>query len=83
MLHGIPDNKYLFVNLDFDLYMPTLAGLKYFVPRLVRNGVVLVHDFFNKGYPGVEKAVKDFQSVHENIGILPIGDCCSIALINR
>ena len=40
------DDRFVFVNLDFDLYNPTLAGLEYFYPRMVSGGVILVHDYF-------------------------------------
>ncbi|MDR0747506.1 MAG: TylF/MycF family methyltransferase, partial [Helicobacteraceae bacterium] len=56
---GIED-RFCFVNLDFDLYDPTLAGLKFFYPRMVEGGVILIHDYFNPGYKGVKAAVSDF-----------------------
>lgn len=78
----IPDEKYLFVNLDFDLYNPIKAGLEYFYPRMMDGGVILVHDYFTKFYHGVEKAVSEFESVHDLIKT-PIGDGISIALYRR
>lgn len=35
------NDKYLFVNLDADLYAPILAGLEYFYPKLTRGGYYL------------------------------------------
>lgn len=34
----INDENYAFVSLDADLYEPTLAGLKFFYPKLTRGG---------------------------------------------
>ena len=39
---GLEDTTYFFVNLDFDLYHPILEGLRFFVPRLVIGGVLLL-----------------------------------------
>ena len=41
---GIENTCFGFVNLDFDLYNPTLEGLRFFYPRIVEGGVLLVHD---------------------------------------
>ena len=68
------NDKYLFVNLDADLYAPILAGLEYFYPKLTRGGTIFVHDYFADAYfDGVRKAVKEFiQQSHATIA--PIGD---------
>ncbi|MBR3622991.1 MAG: class I SAM-dependent methyltransferase [Selenomonadaceae bacterium] len=78
-LKDFPEQKYIFVNLDFDLYLPTLAGLRYFAPRLVKNGIILIHDYFNPGYPGVEQAVREFAK-ETGVRVLPIGDRCSVMI---
>ena len=78
---GLEDNKYLFVNLDFDLYNPTIEGLRYFYPRVVEGGVILVHDFYNSGYAGVKQAIDDFERENGVTRKYPIGDHCSIALL--
>lgn len=74
------DDKFVFVNLDMDLYKPTIAGLKFFYPKLVQNGVILLHDYYDDGGPGIKKAVTEF-SKEEDFSLLPIGDDRSIALI--
>lgn len=79
---GLESTKYFFVNLDFDLYKPILEGLRFFFPRMVDGGCILIHDYFNPGYPGVKQAVLDYQK--ENNFILykfPIGDHCSIGIL--
>lgn len=32
------DDTFCFVNLDMDLYQPTLAGLRFFYPKMIRGG---------------------------------------------
>jgi hypothetical protein len=76
------DDSFCFVHLDMDLYRPTLAGLRFFYPRLVAGGVVAVHDFFSSSFPNVKKAVYEFaDSVPGGIRTFPIGDAISIGMI--
>jgi len=78
---GIED-KFCFVNLDFDLYAPILAGLNFFYDKMVNNGVILVHDYFNDGFKGVKAAVSDFEKTRgKPLSLLPIGDGFSVAII--
>lgn len=58
---GLENEKFIFVNLDFDLYLPILAGLQFFYPRLAPGGVILVHDYFTKIYHGVKETVDEFK----------------------
>lgn len=75
----IPD-RFMFVNLDMDLYQPTYEGLNYFCPKMVRHGVILVHDYFTH-YQGIEKAVNQFLSNHPKLQAIPIGDEMSVAVV--
>jgi len=78
---GIED-KFCFVNLDFDLYAPILAGLNFFYDKMVNNGVILVHDYFNDNYKGVREAVSDFEKMRgKPLSMLPIGDGFSVAIL--
>jgi hypothetical protein len=79
----LPD-QFCFVNLDMDLFRPTLEGLRLFSAKMTDNGIMLVHDFFNKAYgEGIRNAVYDFISERssERYRLLPIGDAISIALV--
>lgn len=69
--------SFVFVNLDFNLYAPTLDGLIFFYPKLVRGGVILVHDALIS--PKVHRAAAEFCA---DMGIrpLPIGDGFSVAI---
>jgi hypothetical protein len=75
---GVED-RFCFVNLDFDLYDPILAGLEFFYPRMVDGGVILIHDYFNPRYRGVKAAVADFDKKNA-LKLMPIGDGISIAV---
>lgn len=79
---GLESVRFFFVNLDFDLYQPTLEGLRFFYTRIPTNGLILVHDFFTPGYHGVAEAGYDFEDeLGEILVKLPIGDGCSIAIV--
>lgn len=75
---GIDDN-FVFVNLDLDLYKPTLEGLRFFYPRMVSGGIIIVHDYLSTGYEGVKAAVKEFEA-EQNVYPFPIADRWSIAI---
>lgn len=77
---GIQDS-FQFVNLDLDLYAPTLAGLRLFYPQMVDGGVILVHDYFSDTYPGVKKALEEFERESGPLLKTPIGDKISIAIL--
>lgn len=75
------EDKFCFVNLDMDLHIPMLNGLRFFWDKMVENGCILLHDYFSDIFTGVKQAVDTFEQ-ERNINIIktPIGDGCSIAL---
>lgn len=76
------EDKFVFVNLDMDLYQPTLEGLRYFYPRMSTGGVILVHDYFSEIFPNIENAIDDFElELRNRIIKMPIGDDISMAII--
>ena len=79
--HGI-DDSFAFVNLDMDLYEPTIEGLRFFYPKMSEGGVILIHDYFSEAYPNIEQSVDNFE--HElgaRLHKIPIGDDISIAIV--
>lgn len=56
---GVED-EFSFVSLDVDLHDPTASGLRWFYPRLSKGGYIFVHDYNNRRYMGVRRAVEDF-----------------------
>jgi hypothetical protein len=51
--------RYALVHLDADLYNPQISGLEYFYKRIVRGGVLIVHDCNNE-YFGSRQALDEF-----------------------
>ena len=76
------DNKFVFVNLDVDLYQPIYEGLRYFYPRLVKGGYIFIHDYHLGDFRGVKKAVDDYSQMN-NICIVPIFDFGGSAVITK
>lgn len=75
------DETFCFVNLDFDLYLPILAGLEYFFPRMEKGGVILIHDYFTEGFKGVKAAVSAYEKkLGRPLNLFPIGDGISIGV---
>jgi hypothetical protein len=77
---GLEEERFAFVNLDMDLYAPQLAALRFFLPRMVERGIILVHDYYAPDLPGVKKAVDECADEWV-LSRLPIGDEMSIALV--
>lgn len=76
--------QFCFVNLDMDLYKPTLEGLRFFYPLMVQGGIIIIHDYFSQGYEGINAAVKEFiEETEEIIVPFPIGDHISIGIQKR
>lgn len=54
------EKTFSFVHLDVDIYESTLAGLEYFWPRMVRDGIIILDDFEEELTPGVKLAFYDY-----------------------
>lgn len=77
--NDLNEDRYIFVNLDTDLYQPIKDGLEVFYPRMASGGIILVHDYYSM-LAGVTKAVDEFIKEYHAVAI-PIGDYKSIAII--
>lgn len=78
---GIVDT-FCFVNLDMDLYKPTIEGLKFFWKKMECGGVILVHDYFSEVYEGVRRAVEEFCE-GKQMNLFPIGDSISVGMVKQ
>lgn len=67
------DETFCLVSLDADLFDPIYEGLKWFWPRLVKGGFILVHDYNNQLFPGARAAVSRF-SKESNVPFVPVTD---------
>jgi len=68
---GLENEIFAFVMLDLDLYAPTLAGLKFFYPRMSPRGYIFIHDYAD-GWEA-HRAVNDFMA-DKREGIVYIPD---------
>ncbi len=53
---SVVGRSFSFVHLDADLNESTLAGLEFFYPRMVRDGIVISHDYLSAD--GVESGLQ-------------------------
>ena len=69
------EETFCFVSLDVDFEPATLAGLRYFWPRLSPGGYLMLHDWGNPGLPGPAKALERYEAeVGERLPAVPIPD---------
>jgi len=61
-----PELKISLLNIDADIYEPSVTALKYFYPKVVKGGVVIFDDY--GVFPGETKAVDEYLK-NENIEI--------------
>ena len=78
---GVTD-CFCFVNLDLNLYQPTLESIKFFWDKMSQGGMILCHDYNSVQTPGVKKAIFDFEKqLGRFVPKTTIGDGLSAALI--
>lgn len=68
------EERFCLVSLDVDLEESTLAGLRYFLPRMSEGGYLLLHDYNNPGLPGVKRALKRWEAECGRLVAVPICD---------
>lgn len=69
------EETFCFVSLDVDFEPATLAGLRYFWPRLSNGGYLMLHDWGNPCLPGPAKALERYEAeVGERLPAVPIPD---------
>lgn len=68
------EKRWVFVSLDMDLYQPMKTGLFYFWPNMVEGGVIFVHDYNNKEFKGIKRAVSEAEQEFGRIYKIPVSD---------
>ena len=56
----ISEQKFSFVHIDVDMFQPTLDSLKFFFPRLEKNGIIICDDYNFSSFPGAKKAWDEY-----------------------
>jgi Macrocin-O-methyltransferase (TylF) len=79
----LADNlHFCLVHIDCDLYAPFAAALRYFYPRLVVGGFLIMHDYSNFFWDGAEKAVDEFFADKPE-KLIPIPDKSGTVVIRK
>ncbi len=68
------EKRWVFVSLDMDLYQPMKAGIFYFWPKMVEGGFMFIHDYNNRDFGGVKKAIAEAEEEFGRICKIPISD---------
>ena len=58
---GLEEERFTLVSLDVDLEESTLAGLRFFLPRISPGGYLLLHDYYSPKLPGVKRALRRYE----------------------
>ena len=73
-LGGLED-RFALVSLDVDLEESTLAGLRWFYPRLNPGGFLMLHDYNSSRLPGVKRALRRYEAeLGQRIPAVPLCD---------
>lgn len=73
-LHGL-EERFCLVSLDVDFPETTLAGLRYFWPRMEAGGYLLLHDWGNPALPGIREAVDTYRrETGQRLPAVPLAD---------
>lgn len=72
---GLEGERFALVSLDVDLEESTLAGLRFFLPRMQTGGYLLLHDYNNPKFPGVKRAVERYEA---EVGLLRAVPLCDV-----
>lgn len=68
------EEQFVFASIDVDFEDSIYECLKWFMPRLVSQGILFVHDYNNKQLFGVKRAIERYEKENGVLTKLPIGD---------
>ena len=80
---GLEAERFSLVSLDADLEESTLAGLRFFWPRMSEGGYLLLHDYNNPRLPGVRRALERFEAEAGRLPAVPLCDVNGTLVIPR
>lgn len=81
---GLEDERFCLVSLDADLEESTLAGLRFFVPRLSPGGYLLLHDWDTPRLAGVARALERCEAeLGQKLPAVPLCDVNGTLVIAR
>lgn len=61
--------KIAFAFLDGDLYESIRDSMRLVVPKMSKDGVILIHDYMNAALPGVARAVDEWLKSQNDVSI--------------
>jgi len=56
----VENEKFIFINIDVDLYKPIKDSLGFFYPRLCEGGIISLDDYGMSQFPGAKLATDEF-----------------------
>lgn len=71
----IEDSAFSFVHIDVDIYQSTLDCCKFFYPRMIFGGVMVIDDYGFLSCPGAKMAVDEYFKDKQETVYLPTGQC--------
>ena len=81
---GLEGERFCLVSLDADLEESTLAGLRFFVPRLSPGGYLLLHDWDTPRLSGVARALERYEAeIGQKLPAVPLCDVNGTLVIAR
>lgn len=81
---GLEDERFALVSLDADLEESTLAGLRFFYPRLSPGGFLLLHDWGSPRLGGVARALTRYEAaLGRALPAVPLCDIGGTLVITR
>lgn len=77
--HKVDNEKFSFVHLDVDTFLSTYNCLNYFHEKMLKNSMILCHDYQAPHLIGVKKAVDKFcQEKKKTVNLLSDSTQCFI-----
>jgi hypothetical protein len=73
---------YSIVHIDCDLGAPFQAGLRYFYPRMVCGGFLIMHDYANLYWEGAKLAINEFFADKAE-RLIPIPDKSGTVVVRK